>query len=108
MSMEKLPETVEIEMFITLGIGRYNTGSITALPFNAAKGDDERILLSTQMVTFDIPQDVDIKGKAIEGLEAKKSRLQAKHHMEIKEVQDKLDQLLAIEYNPEGETNDPE
>jgi len=97
-NIEKLPKTEKKEIFILLDIGGYHAGNLGYSDYDASKYGDNQILLGTQMVTFKIPQKVDIKGKAIEGLEDKKSKLQAKHHMELKEVQDKIDNLLAIEH----------
>ena len=104
MDIEKLPKTIELEMFITFKTGGYHAGKISVNDYDASLfSHTECVLLGSKMVTFDVPQGVDIKGRAVENLEEQKSKLQAKHHMEIKEVQDKIDQLLAIEYKPEGE-----
>jgi len=103
MSIEKLPKTIEKEIFITLCISGYAAGKISVGDYNKAEfSSNDDVLLGTETVTFNVPQKVDIKGRAIKNLEDKKSKLQARHHMEIKEVQDKIDHLLAIEYKPEG------
>jgi len=99
--IEKLPKTQTTEIFITLCIGGYRAGELNYRNRDFSTFSDDEILLGTQKVKFNIPQNVDIKGKAIEGLEDQKSKLLAKHHMELKDVQDKIDNLLAIEYKPE-------
>lgn len=102
MDIEKLPKTIVRKMFIVLHIAGWRAGDIGVYGFDSAKDDDNEVLLGTQMVTFKIPQDVDVKGEALKGLRNTKSMLEGKHHMELKTVQDKIDQLLAIEYKPEG------
>jgi len=99
-NLEKLPKTEEKEIFILLDIGEYSAGRLSYLDYDSSKYGDDKILLGTQMVTFKIPQKVDIKGKAVESLEEKKVKINAKFHMELKVVQDKIDNLLAIEYKP--------
>lgn len=99
--IEKLPKTAKQEIFILLSIGGHFAGALHFADYDSSDYDENKILLGTQNVKFNIPQNVDIKGKAIEGLEDQKSKLLARHHMELKGVQDKIDNLLAIEYKPE-------
>ena len=99
--LKKLPEEIEVELFITISIEGWNAGKINVHDFNGAKYNDDQVLLGTQTVKFKIPQNIDVKGEAVKNLEENKKKLQAKHHMELKEIQDKIDQLKAIEYKPE-------
>lgn len=99
-NIEKLPKTLTKEMFICLGVGGYNAGDLSVLDFNRSVHNEDYIFICTKKVTFKIPQNIDVKGKVIESLEAEKEKLQADFHMKIKGVQDKIDNLLAIEYKP--------
>ena len=99
-NLKKLPKSEQKEIFILLDIGSFNAGRLSYADFDASKFGDDQILIGTQMVTFKIPQKVDIKGKAVESLEEKKTKINAEFHMKLKEVQDKIDNLLAIEYKP--------
>lgn len=100
-NLEKLPETIEIELFVTLKVGgSYDIGKINVWGRNISNSNNDYILLKTEKVTFELPQDIDIKGKVIEGLESEKEKIKADFHMELKGVQDKIDNLLAIECKP--------
>lgn len=97
---EKLPKTVEKELFITLVVSGYDVGKIGVWDCNIPKYDSGYILLKKQKVTFKLPQDINVKGKVIESLESEKEKIKADFHMQLKDVQDKIDNLLAIEYKP--------
>lgn len=97
-NIEKLPETVEQEMFIVLNVGGYAAGSLVFADYDASKYDKDQILIAKQNVTFNIPQNIDVKGQVIASLEEEKEKIQAETHMKLKAVQDKIDNLLAIEY----------
>lgn len=100
-NIEKLPKTIKTELFITLAVSGWNTGKIGVWDCDVSEGgSEEYILLTTKTVTFKLPQNMDIKGKVIEGLEAEKDRIQADTHMKLKDIQEKIDNLLAIEYKP--------
>lgn len=102
-NIEKLPKTVTKEMFVTLRVSGYAAGDIQFWDCNVANSGEDFILLTTKKMTVKIPQNIDVKGRVIEGLEAEKDKIQARHHMELKDIQDKIDNLLAIEYKPEAE-----
>ena len=95
---KNLPETITEEVFVTLRVAGYDTGRIDVWGCNVARGDSKYILLCTKEITFELPQDIDVKGQVIEGLESEKPKIKADFHMELKEVQNKIDNLLAIEY----------
>lgn len=102
----KIPKQITTQIYVTLGIGRWNSGNISINDYFVEDDDIEfaKLLLTTTEITIDLPQDIDVdaKGKFISILEKKKEGLQASFHMQIKEVQDQIDNLLAIEYKPEG------
>jgi hypothetical protein len=99
----EIPATVTFDMVIWYSVAGWEVGQIGAYSF-PFKGDDERVVLGTQRVTFEIPpQDQNgIKSKVLDMLEEKKREVLAENHRRLKEVQDKIDQLLAIEYQPES------
>lgn len=103
MDIEKLPKTIELEMFMTMQVDGYRAGDISVQDYDKQGfSSSDHILLRSFTMTFDVPQNVDVKGKLIDSLEELKTETMARHHMEIKNIQDKLDELLAIEYQPEG------
>lgn len=98
--MEKLPKTIKKKIFVTLAISGWRAGNIGCWDCDITGSDSDYILLTTQKVTFKLPQNIDVKGKVIEGLEAEKEKIQAETHMKLKDIQEKIDNLLAIEYKP--------
>ena len=99
---EKLPKKITKEIFILLDANGYGNieECFSCMDFDASKYGSDKILITTKEVTFSIPQNIDVKGKVIEGLETEKEKIQAAFHMKLKDVQDKIDNLLAIEYKP--------
>ena len=57
-----LPNYVEVELFICVGIGKYNTGLLTVNNYDRSKHDKEFVLLNTTKTGFNIPY-VDLSGK---------------------------------------------
>ena len=49
---------------------------------------------------------IDMRGEVIKGLEEQKIKVETTANMEIKEIQDKIDSLLAIEYQPMSKNNE--
>lgn len=96
---DALPASITRTLFICYGMGRYNAGRIEINDFDHSGSDGfERIPLCQHEVTITIPKPDDIKAKAVEVLEEQKRGMLARHHHELKAVQDKIDNLLAIEY----------
>ena len=98
---DALPTSVTRTLHISYGMGRWNAGQIEISEYGCRGNDGfERIPLCEHEVTVAIPKPDDIKAKAVEVLEEQKRDLLAKHHQELKTVQDKIDNLLAIEFKP--------
>lgn len=99
-NIEKLPETITQKVYVHLHVSGYSVGNFYCAQCNIAGHDEDLILICEQDVTFKLPQNIDIKGRVIEGLEAEKDKIKADFHIKLKGVQDKIDNLLAIEYKP--------
>ncbi len=99
-NIEKLPKTTEIELFVTLKVAGYDAGRIGVWDCDIANANNDYISLKTEKVIFKLPQNIDIKGEVIKGLQSEKDKIKADFHMQLKDVQDKIDNLLAIEYKP--------
>ncbi len=106
----KIPKTITKKLFITVGVDSWNSNQISILDFDRTKlsKEVEYVLLKTQEVTFDLSDaefsdENSIKKEIVKGLEEKKAKIKAETHMKIKEIQDKIDNLLAIEYKPQPE-----
>lgn len=97
-NIEKLPKTITQKMYVHLRISGYGAGNFFCGQCDISEDDQDLILIATQDVTFNLPQNIDVKGKVIESLKAEKEKIQVVTHMKIKDIQDKIDNLLAIEY----------
>lgn len=104
----EIPKEIEETLYVCLCIDSkwaHDIGQITvSICDRSRKGysdDTVYLLLATETVTIKIPRTVlDIKGELVSGLEARKEKELAEHHMKMKAFQDRIDNLLAIEYKP--------
>lgn len=99
----ELPEAITKDLYITLGLGDYNNGDISISDIDRAKYTSEgfeSVLLVKTSISVEIPKDIDVKAKLIAVLEKQKSGIQAEYHIKLTNVQDKIDNLLAIEHKP--------
>lgn len=92
-----LPKKVTRDIYVMYDIAGYRSGEISIWDCDVSGKD--RVLLTAQEVTFKIPS-VDMKTKVIEALESEKNKVIAEAHMKAKELQEKIDSLLALEYHP--------
>lgn len=52
-------------------------------------------------VSFDIPEDFSIELEELKALKAEKQKMMANHHIALMGIDEKIQRLLALEYNPE-------
>lgn len=101
---EELPEQITRTLYVGYGIGKYNAGKIVVSEY---EHDDSEgfatVRLLKEDITFKLPKaKVDVKGKMLQVLESEKKKILAENHQRLQEVQEKIDRLLAIEYQPKG------
>jgi len=103
----EIPTEFETEIFVHLnlsteGIWEDGLGKVTTDTYNRTGwGDGNFKLLATKKVKIKIPKTtIDFRGEVVTCLEAQKEKELAEHHMKMKVFQDKIDNLLAIEYKP--------
>lgn len=103
----ELPEEITRTIFIGYGIGKYNAGMIV-LEDKELEGEDfATVRLVSKKMTFKLPKvEIDIKGKMLKVLEEEKKKIMAENHQRLQEVQERIDQLLAIEYKPAGDSEE--
>jgi hypothetical protein len=94
--MSKLPETVTGKVYVMLtdyGVVRIET----------SEGMTEfgHVILAEHEVTYDVPQE-DPTPKFVAALEERVEQIQAKAHIEVEAVKEKIQQLKAIEYKGES------
>ena len=97
-----LPATISVDIRVGYGIGRFNEGNIVVQEGEFSNSEDfATIELASIEVDIPLPEaTVDIKGKKLEYLHKQKERILAENHMRLKEVDDKIASVLALEYKP--------
>lgn len=102
----ELPSTITKRLYVSYVVGGYLAGEISVLDFSSVGINTEKVEIHQLDVTIDLPEisTNTLKSKALDMLEAEKQKVLAENHKRLKVVQDKIDNLLAIEYKPESET----
>lgn len=98
---DALPDSIKKNLYVHYRISGYFAGQIDVFDF--CMEDDERILLCETSVVIKIPRinRDGIRSKALDALHVQKNKILAENHAKLKVVQDKIDSLLALEYQPE-------
>lgn len=101
------------EAYLNIGLGRYNFGNVSfdshyRNPDDRDDDDDMFLYKTLGKVKFKVNMNqcetnVDIRGELIQSTKNKIDAAKARHHMELKELQDKLNRLLAIEHKVEDD-----
>lgn len=97
----KIPKVVTLPIFITVGAAGWNFNDVRLHawdPIEHSDSPEEYVLILATEVTLIIPQDIDVRGQLLGSLEKTKTKIMAENHKKLKHVQDKIDDLLAIEY----------
>lgn len=82
------------------GIAGYSAGEISIWDFELSKGDSDRVLIGRGDVEIFTDTKLDLKARVLTVLKDEREKIQAEYHMKLKGNQDKIDNLLAIEYQP--------
>lgn len=101
----ELPEKITKNIYVTVGIGRYNTGDISVLDIKGVDdpcGDLGLVTILETQVEIDLSgadlSDANIKNIMISTLEKQKKDLMAKCNVEVNKIEDRIKNLLSIEY----------
>lgn len=101
----QLPKQVTTKLYVVYGIGSYNKETVSIETHDCYKleySGHAGILLAETEITIDISNTAldlnDVKKRYLKTLEAKKSNIRTKYHMELQEVQEQINNLLSIEY----------
>lgn len=100
-SPKKLPRSIKRELYLYYGISGYSAGELTVWDFELSKGDMDRVLIGRGDVEMFTDTKLDLKARVLQVLQDEREKIQAEFHMKLKGNQDKIDNLLAIEYKPE-------
>ncbi len=100
---ENLPESIEVEIFLSLGVGKYNYGELSARDYEkkSSSGENwEEVNLGSQIVTLTIPKfgKGEIRDQLLEQLNDEKQKKMAEHEMAMRNIQERINNLLLIEY----------
>jgi hypothetical protein len=94
--MSKLPETVTGTVYVML-----TTYGDVSIESSKGMTDYGYVILAEHEVTYDVPQE-DPTPKFVASLEEEVEQIQAKAHIEVEAVKEKIQQLKAIEYKGES------
>ena len=100
----KIPKEVTLPVFVTVSAAEWNFNDVhlhASDPRGYSERPEEYVMLLETEVTLTIPQDIDVKGQLLESLEKIKTKVLAENHANLKAVQDKINDLLAIEHQGE-------
>lgn len=107
----KLPKTVTKTLYVSIGVGEFNFNNIKIKDFKSPEDITPSwadILLKTQEITIDlsdseIKDESGIKSEIVKQLKKSQEKIKADSHVQIKNLQDRIDNLLAIDFKPEVE-----
>ncbi len=110
MAKEKItiPKSLNATLYITIGVGKYNFNRMRVEDFISTGMEGyEEVLLKQQEITIDLSgismDENAVKEKIVTLLKERQEQIKADSHMKIKDIQEKIDQLRAIEYQPNAE-----
>ena len=97
----KIPKEVKLPIFVTIGVASWNFNKIgldgSDFRKYSSNPEDKIMLLETEIHLI-LPREIDAKAQILGSLEKTKARVMAENHTRLKRVQDKIDNLLAIEH----------
>lgn len=107
----KIPTSVTATVTLIFGTGKHNKDEfeITDYYHGEDNVDFGGVNLGEQEITMLVPKGFSIDGMVqlqVKGLKNRIDREKADSHMRIQNLQDEINKLLAIEYNPEETNND--
>jgi len=59
------------------------------------------VLLETRVISFDTPNDKELRAKLSSSMKLKLSEVRADHYKEEREIQESINELLSLEFKPE-------
>lgn len=93
----KLPSDFKQKMYVCISTDPWNAGEVIVLTFDPSMSDGY-ILVGTIEAEFDLSSfDSDVTDKRVELLESKKVKILARAHMKVKEIDEQIQSLKAIE-----------
>lgn len=104
--MEAHTETVSIKLFIHLSLLPFKKKPIYVSQFNLSQEyPDDYVLIDVRTIELDVavPEPIDVLSKRVTQLQDQKDRIAASASMQIAALEDRIQQLLCIEHNPEND-----
>ena len=94
---DALPNQITRKLYVLYGIEGWNQGCISIMDVAPSSS----LILAEHVITLGIPPQgaKELKGKMLVVLEDEKQKILAENYVKLKAVQDKIDNLLAIEYS---------
>lgn len=101
---DNIPSEITITLCVWYRISGYNAGRIGVYDFDF-EGDENTIVLCKIPVTLNIPAQENVREEVLKTLRTEKLKQVSIHHIKLKQIQEKIDNLLAIEYQPAEDAN---
>jgi hypothetical protein len=95
-------------LYFVIDVGLYGPKGADGMPkvsvydFDTSQYSHDKIVVHTTEASFTVPGGVDLRTKAVEGLEREKENIRAKAYKDEKTIQDRIDQLTMITYAGEA------
>ena len=98
-NIDEIPGTIKTTIYTCYCFNpeySWDAGTITHTNFD--RTGDRYLLLGTSEIEVEVPPIGDVKMKVIQALNQEKKNIMVEHERRLAELQDKIDQLLCIEY----------
>ncbi len=101
MALYNIPRIITMPLYLTIGVGKYNYNDLDILSFDASEfrseGCETILVLKTE-ITLELPKSINNKAHFLGVLEKKKTLIEAKYRLRVKEIQGQIDLILANEH----------
>lgn len=94
----EIPKNVSELIYTHYSLSKYSYGELYHTTYDAS-GEDY-VLIAQTPIKIHIPPVGDLKDKVVASLEKEKQKQMAEHHKKMFELQEKIDSLLCLTYQP--------
>ncbi len=102
----EIPEKINCTLYVNMIVAGHRPGEISIYDHDYVSDLEgmEQARLFSFPLEIDVPKNItheDLTKGLVETLEKKKQSMQAEYHVELKRIQDKIDNLLALPHTKE-------
>ena len=98
MALYNISRIITLPLYLTIGVGKRNYDHLEIRSFDDSElrsEDCETILVLETEITLELPKEIDTKAHFLDILQKKKTGIEAKHRLRVKEIQGQIDIILA-------------